>query len=101
MVLSSLRAWHRLVAATRESTPKLVLFASACILIPWVAGDMVMNSTNNEYQETELEQKLRARGGLDSQVCVAWGSGGSAWRVGLCPAPSSIIPLITHSLVCL
>lgn len=71
MVLSRFRAWQRIVVATRDSTPKLLLFAGVCILVPWVAGDMVMHSTNSTQQETELERKLRAQGGLSNQARVA------------------------------
>ncbi|KAL6769960.1 hypothetical protein ACKKBG_A33035 [Auxenochlorella protothecoides x Auxenochlorella symbiontica] len=68
MVLRSSRAWHRLVRATRESTPTLVLFVGACLSVPYFLAKAVQNSTNNPVQDGELEKKLRAGAGLDSQM---------------------------------
>lgn len=67
---STSKTWRRIVDAANRSKGTMLVFAAACVGVPYFLGDQVMQSTNQAAArgETELEQKLRSRSGMHAQV---------------------------------
>ncbi|KAI3429390.1 hypothetical protein D9Q98_005485 [Chlorella vulgaris] len=64
------KTWRRIVDTATRSTGNMLLFVAVCGGVPYIVGDQVMKRTNQyaAKEESDLEQKLRSRGGLDAKI---------------------------------
>lgn len=60
--------WRKVVSFTARGPLYMAGFAAAAVGIPLFIGDQIMGSTNGPKAESKLEQQLRNRSSVDSNM---------------------------------